>query len=164
MDPVELLRNYPIPPLGAAAVTRDELERGIEFFRRSGCPLRRNALPPTFVEEMRRVFTARYAAKFAPGARIGDCLLVDYRLLHGGTANRGNNLRSIVYLIYSRPWFGDYRNCKLQRSNIQNRIAEDSGPISTPVCVGAREWLSRAPVARPSPALTMTGAGARVDG
>ena len=43
-------------------------------------------------------------------APIGSCILMDYRLLHGGTANRSERLRPILYLIYHRPWFKDYVN------------------------------------------------------
>jgi hypothetical protein len=40
----------------------------------------------------------------------GSCVLWDFRLLHGGTANRGREPRPLVYLTYSRPWFDDVLN------------------------------------------------------
>lgn len=40
----------------------------------------------------------------------GDAYLMDYRLLHGGTANPGPLARPVLYLAYSRPWFRDAAN------------------------------------------------------
>jgi ectoine hydroxylase-related dioxygenase (phytanoyl-CoA dioxygenase family) len=45
-----------------------------------------------------------------PVAQVGSCLLMDYRLLHGGTVNRSKQMRPILYLTYHRPWFKDYVN------------------------------------------------------
>jgi Phytanoyl-CoA dioxygenase (PhyH) len=42
----------------------------------------------------------------------GDCLLLDYRTMHSGLANRGTRVRPIVYMVYSRPWFFDHGNHK----------------------------------------------------
>jgi ectoine hydroxylase-related dioxygenase (phytanoyl-CoA dioxygenase family) len=42
-------------------------------------------------------------------APVGSCILMDYRLLHGGTAN-SKQVRPILYVIYQRPWFKDYVN------------------------------------------------------
>lgn len=47
---------------------------------------------------------------FDPPAHPGDCLLMDYRLYHGGLANISSEIRPILYLIYSRPWFRDSVN------------------------------------------------------
>ena len=40
----------------------------------------------------------------------GDCIVLDYRTLHAGLANRGNRVRPIVYMVYARPWFFDHAN------------------------------------------------------
>ncbi|MGH9848282.1 MAG: phytanoyl-CoA dioxygenase family protein [Blastocatellia bacterium] len=45
-----------------------------------------------------------------PYARIGDCLLMDHRLYHSGLANSSNQVRPIIYITYSRPWFRDCAN------------------------------------------------------
>ena len=45
-----------------------------------------------------------------PVAPVGSCIFMDYRLLHGGTANRSEQVRPILYVIYHRPWFKDYVN------------------------------------------------------
>jgi hypothetical protein len=37
----------------------------------------------------------------------GDCMLMDYRLLHAGLPNRGTQPRPVVYLVYGRRWFAD---------------------------------------------------------
>ena len=50
-----------------------------------------------------------------PVADLGDCLLVDYRLLHCGTANRSTAPRPILYNMYCRPWFRDSRNYRKQQ-------------------------------------------------
>jgi Phytanoyl-CoA dioxygenase (PhyH)/SEC-C motif len=42
--------------------------------------------------------------------RRGDCMLMDYRTLHAGLANRSGRARPIVYLVYARPWFFDQQN------------------------------------------------------
>lgn len=50
-----------------------------------------------------------------PLADLGDCVLVDYRLLHAGTANCSATPRPILYNMYCRPWFRDSRNYRKQR-------------------------------------------------
>jgi len=41
---------------------------------------------------------------------LGSALLLDYRVLHGGTANLSSQTRPILCLAYSRDWFLDTRN------------------------------------------------------
>jgi ectoine hydroxylase-related dioxygenase (phytanoyl-CoA dioxygenase family) len=50
-----------------------------------------------------------------PMLSLGDCLLMDYRLVHGGAANQSDQVRPILYNIYFRPWFRDYINYSKQR-------------------------------------------------
>lgn len=45
-----------------------------------------------------------------PQLPLGSALLLDYRVLHGGTANRSSGIRPILCLAYSRDWFLDSRN------------------------------------------------------
>ncbi|MGZ7030291.1 MAG: phytanoyl-CoA dioxygenase family protein [Terriglobales bacterium] len=40
----------------------------------------------------------------------GDAILMDYRTVHAGLANRGTTLRPILYMVYARPWFFDDAN------------------------------------------------------
>jgi hypothetical protein len=47
-----------------------------------------------------------------PTAELGDCLLMDWRLAHGGTANRSENIRPVLYLEYFRHWYRDVVNSK----------------------------------------------------
>jgi len=60
------------------------------------------------------------ATDFGPsGARwgrmsVGDVLLMDYRLVHAGAANRSNVPRPILYFVYARPWFRDNANFQIQ--------------------------------------------------
>ncbi len=49
-----------------------------------------------------------------PVVSVGSCLLMDYRLIHAGTANRSANVRPILYVVYSKPWFRDYVNFRNQ--------------------------------------------------
>jgi ectoine hydroxylase-related dioxygenase (phytanoyl-CoA dioxygenase family) len=49
-----------------------------------------------------------------PYLKRGECFLMDYRLWHYGTANRSDAERPVLYIIYCRPWFTDYRNFKQQ--------------------------------------------------
>jgi ectoine hydroxylase-related dioxygenase (phytanoyl-CoA dioxygenase family) len=47
-----------------------------------------------------------------PKAEPGDCLFMDWRVVHGGTANRSDNIRPVVYLEYFRHWYRDVLNPK----------------------------------------------------
>jgi hypothetical protein len=49
-----------------------------------------------------------------PAVETGSCVLWDYRLLHGGTANRSTVPRPLLYLMYCRPWFLDHVNYRRQ--------------------------------------------------
>jgi hypothetical protein len=40
----------------------------------------------------------------------GDCMLMDYRLLHAGLPNRSGRARPMLYMVYARPWFFDQHN------------------------------------------------------
>ena len=40
----------------------------------------------------------------------GGCYLMDYRLIHRGTANRSDVMRPMLSLIYARSWFTDAEN------------------------------------------------------
>jgi ectoine hydroxylase-related dioxygenase (phytanoyl-CoA dioxygenase family) len=52
----------------------------------------------------------------SPVLKRGDILIYDYRTCHRGTSNLSNALnkqgrvRSILYLMYSRPWFKEHMN------------------------------------------------------
>ncbi|CAO1652495.1 phytanoyl-CoA dioxygenase family protein [Parasphingorhabdus sp. NYA22] len=47
---------------------------------------------------------------FDPQLEPGSALLLDYRVLHGGTANLSPQIRPILCLAYSRDWFLDSKN------------------------------------------------------
>ncbi len=51
---------------------------------------------------------------FVPFVSIGSCYLMDYQLLHGGTANSSNLVRPILYLSYYRYWFQEAVNYEKQ--------------------------------------------------
>jgi ectoine hydroxylase-related dioxygenase (phytanoyl-CoA dioxygenase family) len=45
-----------------------------------------------------------------PLPKRGDVYLMDFRLIHAGTANQSDHPRPILYLVYSRPWFREDMN------------------------------------------------------
>jgi ectoine hydroxylase-related dioxygenase (phytanoyl-CoA dioxygenase family) len=45
-----------------------------------------------------------------PVVRLGSCMVWDFRLFHGGTANQGTVPRPLLYLTYCRPWFLEHLN------------------------------------------------------
>jgi tetratricopeptide (TPR) repeat protein len=49
-----------------------------------------------------------------PQVPLGSCLLIDYAIAHFGRGNRSSQVRPILNLVYSRPWFRDCRNYDLQ--------------------------------------------------
>lgn len=51
-----------------------------------------------------------WSGSVEPRPQMGDVYLMDYRVIHGGTANRCNHARPILYLVYGRPWFHDTYN------------------------------------------------------
>lgn len=55
-----------------------------------------------------------FSAASTPMAKQGDAYLMDYRVIHGGMANRSDQPRPILYIVYSRPWFRDGFNFKSQ--------------------------------------------------
>lgn len=49
-----------------------------------------------------------------PFVSTGACYLMDYQLWHGGTPNRSNQVRPILYIVYYRSWFQDSVNYEQQ--------------------------------------------------
>jgi ectoine hydroxylase-related dioxygenase (phytanoyl-CoA dioxygenase family) len=69
-----------------------------------------------------------------PLVAAGSCLLMDYRLRHGGTANRSTDVRPILYSVYQRPWFRDTQNFKKQdplqiTARAYRALAEEHRPL-----------------------------------
>lgn len=50
-----------------------------------------------------------------PHTLLGDCYLMDYRVFHQGLPNHSNQVRPIMYNIYTCPWYRDYRNFRRQK-------------------------------------------------
>ena len=50
-----------------------------------------------------------------PVVQEGSCILWDFRVKHGGTANKSNVARPILYLTYCRPWWIDHLNFAKQK-------------------------------------------------
>lgn len=49
-----------------------------------------------------------------PTVSLGSCYLMDSRLFHQGMANRSDQVRPILSLVYQRPWYRDHKNFKKQ--------------------------------------------------
>jgi ectoine hydroxylase-related dioxygenase (phytanoyl-CoA dioxygenase family) len=63
-----------------------------------------------------------------PKAPRGSCLLMDYRLTHQGRANRSDQVRPILTMIYHRPWFRDIKNYSKQEPLIMSDSAFEKIP------------------------------------
>lgn len=48
----------------------------------------------------------------------GSCLLMDYRVYHTGNPNLSDQVRPLLYLLYSTPWYYDERNFRQQAALI----------------------------------------------
>ena len=57
-----------------------------------------------------------------PLVRRGSALLMDYRLHHGGLANRSARPRPILSLVFTRPWFRDAVNFTEQPPLLYNAL------------------------------------------
>jgi len=49
-----------------------------------------------------------------PVVPLGSVIFLDYATTHYGIGNRSGLVRPILNLVYSRPWFRDYRNYHIQ--------------------------------------------------
>ena len=56
----------------------------------------------------------KMSASDVPYMTTGSCYLMDYQLVHGGTANTSDIVRPILYLIYYRSWFREIVNFEKQ--------------------------------------------------
>ncbi len=63
-----------------------------------------------------------------PYANKGSVLLMDYRLTHQGLANRTDQVRPILDIIYQRPWFRDIANYGQQSDLIMPEAAWEQVP------------------------------------
>jgi len=94
-----------------------------------------------------------------PLVRKGSVLLVDYRLYHGGLANRSAGPRPILSLVFTRPWFRDVVNFseqpplrygRLQRLRMPSDLrcllpADDGKSIEQRAAAIGRRVVAKAP-------------------
>lgn len=78
--------------------------------------------------------SADEALAVTPLVEAGSCLLMDYRLLHRGGANRSDHARPILYNVYSRRWFVDSTNFTRQEpvvtsQDVLAQATEDLRPL-----------------------------------
>ena len=70
---------------------------------------------PDRIERLEQLMKAPdYSSAETPNTQLGDAYMMDYRLIHGGLANRSERVRPILYLVYGRPWFRDGFNFSSQ--------------------------------------------------
>lgn len=65
---------------------------------------------------------------FEPYVAAGSCYLMDYQLLHGGTANVSAQVRPILYIVYYRSWFQETVNYEKQAKIAITRQAYEAIP------------------------------------
>ena len=57
---------------------------------------------------------SQHDQNFPPGedftCDLGACIIFDYRIIHAGIANNSDQIRPLLYNVYSRPWFRDTSN------------------------------------------------------
>ena len=51
-----------------------------------------------------------FMVPYSPVVQVGSVAMWDFRLAHGGTANRSDIPRPLIYCTYSRKWFRDFDN------------------------------------------------------
>ncbi len=68
-------------------------------------------------------------APVRPHMAMGDCLLMDYRLVHAGSANHSAGPRPVLYNAYCRPWFRDHENYSRQGRLVVSREVLDQVPV-----------------------------------
>ena len=69
------------------------------------------------IEQLKRLMAKPdYTQASFPLTKQGDAYLMDYRVIHGGRANRSVTVRPILYIVFSRPWFRDAFNFSSQPS------------------------------------------------
>jgi ectoine hydroxylase-related dioxygenase (phytanoyl-CoA dioxygenase family) len=79
---------------------------------------------------------ARQLPSEDPVVQVGSCILMDYRLVHAGTANHSEQVRPILYLVYHRPWFKDCVNF-LKIRELRVPVEERAS-----IPVGYQSWFS----------------------
>ena len=74
-------------------------------------------LSPNRIERLQQLSESPdYSSADKPTTQLGDAYMMDYRVIHGGLANRSEQARAILYLVYGRPWFRDGFNFSSQPS------------------------------------------------
>jgi len=66
-------------------------------------------------------------APVEPTVRRGSIVLWDYRLVHGGTANKSSIARPLIYMTYCRPWWID---CVNFNNPFQKRVRARKGMLT----------------------------------
>jgi len=69
-------------------------------------------------------------AAIEPVVREGSCIFWDFRLVHGGTPNRSNLSRPLLYLTYCRPWFVEYGNFNAKNNPKQKPVLASKSFLS----------------------------------
>lgn len=86
-----------------------------------------------------------------PELELGDCMLMDYRLMHRGNANNSNDVRPLLYFNYAAPWYFDGNNF-VKQMHLQMPDAEFRKVPGQWQSLFARRNLLMASALRPAPA------------
>ncbi len=79
----------------------------------------------------------------APLLKRGDAFIFDYRTIHVGLTNHGDERRSILYMVYARPWFFDEKNHK-RRNPVDVALEARQALPSEAQALLARAWAAHA--------------------
>ena len=60
------------------------------------------------LEQLRK--SDSFDGSVTPHTQLGDAYLMDFRVIHAGTANTSSIARPILYVVYTRPWFQEEAN------------------------------------------------------
>jgi ectoine hydroxylase-related dioxygenase (phytanoyl-CoA dioxygenase family) len=99
--------------------------------------------PGSHRDKSRRLAAERNEGGDEPLVREGSCVVWDYRLLHGGTPNRSEVPRPLLYMTYCRSWFTDHKNYREQApvrapKGFMAQLPDDLRPL----LARAQEWTA----------------------
>ena len=96
--------------------------------------------------------TAPKGKPMLPYMKVGGAYLMDYRLIHQGTANIGKESRPILYVVYARPWFTDFANftdvapLRVSAADVKALPGELQWLFARPMIAAAHARASQPPV------------------
>ena len=102
--------------LSSDDVFRRQLRKNAEALDRNSGRAGSRITATETVDEMTKERCPRSMVR-TPLLRLGDFAIFDYSLLHRGGENLSDELRTLLYITFSHPWFVDPNFRKLRRRN-----------------------------------------------